>query len=297
MPVSFPSPSRRRFLARVASGAATVWLGTRPAAAADPNRWALLADTHVAADPATVVRGANMAANLERVIRQVLDAKAGHNGLLINGDCALTDGKPEDYAALVKLLGPAGAAGLSVHLTLGNHDHRANFRQARVGAGAAAVESKHLTVIEGPLACWYLLDSLNKTNVTPGLLGEEQLRWLGEAMDARPQKAALVMVHHNPLFLQPGSRGGLLDTDQLLQVLAPRRQAKALLYGHVHHWDVRRHERLHVVGLPPVAYVFQAGDPSGWVDLTLDASGARLELRSLDPAHREHGRVVRLDWS
>jgi hypothetical protein len=53
---------------------------------------------------------------------------------------------------------------------------------------------------------------------------------------------------------------------------------------------------IHLINLPPVAYVFRDGDPSGWVCARLEDRGMRLELRCLDPQHPAHGRVAELEW-
>ena len=79
-------------------------------------------------------------------------------------------------------------------------------------------------------------------------------------------------------------------------MLLPRRQAKALFFGHTHDWTVREREGLHLVNLPPTAYVFFEGKPSGWVDLRLGEAGGVLELRCLDRNHRQHGERVELAW-
>jgi hypothetical protein len=50
------------------------------------------------------------------------------------------------------------------------------------------------------------------------------------------------------------------------------------------------------VNLPPVAYVFSAGQPSGWVQATLEDKGIQLELRCVDTAHKAHGQVTKLQW-
>jgi len=77
---------------------------------------------------------------------------------------------------------------------------------------------------------------------------------------------------------------------QRFDLLAPRKQVKALIFGHTHHWDLQQKEGLHLINLPAVSYPFKAGDPAGWVDLHLAEQGATLELRSLDPAHPAHGK-------
>lgn len=295
MPFHLPPISRRRFLA--AAGAGLLACPPARAAEVDVRRWALLADPHIAGDPAAVARGVNMADHLRRALAEVLARPARPAGMIVNGDCALNQGFAEDYATLVDLLKPCSAAGMPVHLTLGNHDHRDHFRTALVrGTGAPAVEGRHVSLIETPRANWFLLDSLDQTNKTPGRLAEAQREWLAAGLDARASRPALVVVHHNPLFTTPGGASGLLDTDELFALLVPRKHVKAVFYGHVHKWEQRTRDGLHVVGLPPVGYVFAPGDPSGWVEARLGSHGVNLELRCLDPAHLAHGQRVSLPW-
>jgi Icc protein len=90
--------------------------------------------------------------------------------------------------------------------------------------------------------------------------------------------------------------GGLLDTQELFDLLVPRKHVKAVFYGHVHKWEHQVRDGLHVVGLAPVGYVFTEGDPSGWAEVRLRKGGAAAELRSLDPAHPAHGQVRELEW-
>jgi hypothetical protein len=58
--------------------------------------------------------------------------------------------------------------------------------------------------VRGRFCDWYLLDSLDVTNKTPGTLGAEQLEWLEKSLKAAADRPALVMVHHNP---QPAGLG------------------------------------------------------------------------------------------
>ncbi|MCB1237651.1 MAG: hypothetical protein KDM91_21480, partial [Verrucomicrobiae bacterium] len=52
-----PAPTRRRFLATAAAAAAFPVFDSRRAGAAETSEvWALLSDTHIAADPGTVSR-------------------------------------------------------------------------------------------------------------------------------------------------------------------------------------------------------------------------------------------------
>ena len=90
--------------------------------------------------------------------------------------------------------------------------------------------------------------------------------------------------------------GLLVDTEPLFKVLSPRPHVKALIFGHSHVWKVEQREGLHLVNLPPVAYVFAASNPNGWVDARVAADGLTLELRCLDPQHAQHGQRVQLKW-
>lgn len=298
MPVHLPPFSRRRFLqATLASGAGM--LALRDARAKDPNTdpdsWALLADTHIAANREQIARDQRMAANLERVGREICGLAKRPAGVLIDGDCAYLDGQSGDYRTLAELLEPLRAAGLPVHLALGNHDHRERFWAELARQDSPALAGRHASVIETPRANWFLLDSLQATNVTPGVLGQEQRDWLAQALDARADKPALIVAHHN-LDPQNPKTTGLTDTDALLEVLAPRRQVKAYFFGHTHRWEQRERAGIHLINLPPVAYPFRAADPLGWVHCRLQAGGASLELRSLDPQHSAHGQKIDLAW-
>lgn len=294
MPFHVAPINRRRFL--VGSLSTGVGLLLRPSWSADrdPHRWALLSDPHIAADPALEARGVNMATHLRRVAAEVAALDRLPAGLLVNGDCAFGVGTPGDYTTFSGLLKPVSEAGIPMHYTLGNHDERDNFRKSLMSDTKNMVEGKVVSVIEAPRANWFILDSLDKTNSTPGIVGEAQRRWLAQMLDARRDRPALVMVHHNPQFEQPAKT--LVDTQELYEVLAPRKQVKALIFGHTHHWELQQKDGLHLINLPAVGYAFRTGDPSGWVDLELAEQGAILELRSLDPAHPAHRKRTELQW-
>lgn len=298
MPITLPALSRREFFAAAAAGAAACWppglRGAEPAC--DPNRFALLADTHIAGDRKAAARGVTMFDHLQAAGREILAAQPLPAGVLISGDCAYSQGTREDYATLLDALLPMREQGLPVHLALGNHDHRDHFRQAfgETVRQASQLEEKHVLVIPTPHANWFVLDSLDQTNKTPGVLGREQLAWLAEALDGAADKPALVLLHHNPDPRPDAS--GLVDTAPLFDLLLPRRHVQAWFYGHSHVWTVSQREGLHLVNLPAAAYVFSPAQPSGWVDVRLSATGMTLELRSIDPQHARHGQRLELAW-
>jgi 3',5'-cyclic-AMP phosphodiesterase len=298
MPITLPPLSRRQFLRTTLATGATLALSPRLLAQqtpANPDRFALLSDTHIAGDRQLAVRGTKMAENLSQVGRELTALEERPAAVLVNGDCAYLHGQTEDYATLVDLIAPVREHGLAVHLALGNHDHRERFWEAIPRqADAPALEKRHLTVLQSPRANWFVLDSLDETNKTPGVLGDEQLSWLAAALDRHADKPAVVMLHHNPD--ERPKPGGLIETQALFDLLLPRKQAKLLLFGHTHNWSVTERDGLHLVNLPPVAYVFAAGKPNGWIDLRLADGGATLQLNCLDKQHADHGQRVELTW-
>jgi 3',5'-cyclic-AMP phosphodiesterase len=299
MPIHLPPISRRQFLVRsLACGAALafdprLFAAEKPAA---PNSWALLSDPHLAADRTMVVKEVNMTDHFTAVARELLELPKRPAGVFINGDCAYNSGQPGDYRQLLDLLKPIRTAQMPVHLTVGNHDDREHFWEALPEEKAAQrpVADRQVSLLRTEHANWFLLDSLEKTLSTPGLLGKEQLDWLAGALDANRDKPAIVLLHHNP-----GLSGnmGLKDTAALFEVLRPRKQVKAYIYGHTHAWNAGEDDSgLHLINLPAVSYAFTAGLPTGWVHATLQPDGMQLELRCVDQTHKSHGQVTQLQW-
>src|SRR5882724_2865218 len=268
MPVTLPQLSRREFLKRAAlAGAVAAFAPSTYAGlfgkSRDKNTFFFLSDTHIAGDPAQVYLNVNMSDHLAACTRELAAWPVKPAAVIVNGDLAYLTGKPEDYAQFALLIEPARALA-PVHLSLGNHDERENFWSAfpHDAKKVKSVPEKQATVFSSDRANWFMVDSLGITSKTPGLLGPAQLDWLAHVLDARADKPAVVVVHHNPQFPVPTT--GLLDTGALMGVLAPRRQVKAVIYGHTHDWHIVQHESgIHLINLPPTSYPFKEGRPSG----------------------------------
>jgi DNA repair exonuclease SbcCD nuclease subunit len=304
MPITLPPISRRRFLAGSVAAAAALamsrWsLGDE--IQRDPNHFVLIADTHIDADATKVEKNVNMTDNLTRVAAAIIAMKSAPAAVLHGGDLAHSSGQAGDYAGLIQLLKPMREAGLPIHLMLGNHDNRERFW---AGFGLAPtdherpVEDKHITIVESPKADWYLLDSLDRTQSTPGVLGEKQLAWLAKSLDAKATKPAIVYIHHNPEDGHPEKFKGLTDTKPLMDIISPRKQVKLLVFGHTHDWQIydKQPDGLHRINLPPTAYVFKPDRPNGYVDCRLTDTGGTFKLVALDEKHPQHGQVVDLKW-
>lgn len=262
----------------------------------DEHSLALFSDTHLAADRTQIVRGVDMAGNFEQAARELLALPNRPGRLLINGDCAYNIGEKSDYNLLAEFLEPVRRGQMPVLLALGNHDEREHFwdvfKEER--ARKRPLSDRQALIVSTADANWFILDSLEKTLSTPGLIGKQQLQWLADSLDANAAKPAIVVVHHNP-----GISGniGLRDTKELFEVIRPRLHVKAYIYGHTHTWKIQKDQTgLHLINLPPVAYVFHAGDPSGWVHATTREDGMKLQLNCLDKTHKLNGQVTDLVW-
>lgn len=299
--------SRRNILKGIASAPL---LPSISSLATEPKTetWALLADTHIHADPAFTSRHeTNMADNLERVIAELVAEENPLSGVIIDGDCAFNEGLRGDYDLLAKLLAPLVDAKIPIHLTLGNHDDRGPFFQAlsEFQTDQQLVENKHVALVESAAANFLFLDSLQHVNKTPGEFGEQQLKWLSETLDAHPDKPTILVGHHYPKenrddvipSAEPIKIAGLIDTDPFLEIVAKRRQAKAYIFGHSHTWAIESNDSgFHHINLPPVAYVFDIKRPNGWVKAELSQSGMTLELSTLDKGHPQNGERHDLSW-
>ena len=301
MPLTLPA-TRRHFLTGAAATAVAAF--TRAEEAAASELWYMLSDTHIAADPATIARDVNVAAHLEQAVKSVLAGQQQEKafGLFINGDLALDNGQPGDYATFVKLLQPLRDSGLDVHLTLGNHDDREKFKEAcseSLQLKKSALDHHHTGIITSAVVNWVLLDSLEATDSTPGLLGESQLGWLDRTLRDLPNKPTLIMVHHNPQGpVAEGKKAtGIKDTEAMMRVLEAHSKVKAFIYGHTHNWEVKtKNSGVHFINLPPVAYAFNKERPSGYVEARVTSTSLELKLISLDEKHPLHGEKKVLRW-
>jgi len=306
MPIILPPITRRQFIKGSLALGGTAIMPSRALSAVgsegvglDPNRVALLADTHISADPGLVYPGTkwpgspvkesehewvNMAECLAQAAKSVMALNPRPAHLIVNGDCALSNGKEAEYKQFLGLVEPIRAAGITVHVTIGNHDNRENLwkllpflKKEHMGVQAGVIELPHANLV--------LLDSGRK-----GTLGDKQLNWLARQLDERADKPALIFGHFNP-YPNQGVRPikGMSDGASLLKLLSERAHARAYLYGHTHEWQHDRRAHLHLINQPAVGYYFGKGLAHGWVDMRLTETSAELELHCINRKHKQHG--------
>ncbi len=289
---------RRSFLKHsiLAAGALSAGLAAPSLRARDASggtvRWALLSDTHIAADPSDTYRGFKPHENLAKVVDQL---KASHfDAVLANGDLARLEGKPVDYVRFTDFVDPLAEQSALV-VTLGNHDERKNARSAltKLAGDRQPVEQKFVTVLDTDPVRFVLLDSLMATNIAAGQLGKSQRDWLAASLGQNASKPTIVFVHHNP---DADNDTGLVDADRLLALLKSQRQVKALFFGHLHIYRHTQIDGLHLINLPAVGYNFADGEVVGWLDATFTSQGADLKLHAIGGDLKNDGQVTKLQW-
>ena len=300
MPIHLPGQNRRQFLKSVGAGL-LVCSSTAFAAASsevEDDLVYLLNDTHIGEkQPAD----SPVPSHLRQVVEELVQRDRKPTAVMINGDLALKDGQPGDYRHLARLLEPLRKANIDLHLTLGNHDDREVFYEILQNERPEAppVASRHLAIVETRLANFFLLDSLQETMVTPGTLGEEQRKWLAEALDARPDKPAILVTHHNPrLGGEPVHYpGGLTDSQELWKLLASRPQVKAYMHGHIHDRGYFEHEGIAILNLPATSYVADRNtSTTGWTTARLADDGMILTTHTTDRSHPWNGQSTKILW-
>jgi 3',5'-cyclic-AMP phosphodiesterase len=251
---------------------------------------ALLSDIHVSGGLMS-----DMAKRFSTTLTQVLAKNM--QKVLVCGDCAYLTGNNEDYREYVRRMQPLLEAGLPLHMTLGNHDDRDRFWNAlpREQPDAKVAIKRQSMVVEGAQANWFLLDSLNEDNKGFGELGADQLAWLSAKLDVLAGKPALLMVHHD--LVRDGKPGALKDAEKLLAIARPRRQVKAIFFGHTHVWSATQDRSgIHLVNLPATGFTLWGKSFLAWLDCWVASDNATLTIRALEPANKYDGQTVLLKW-
>ncbi len=295
MPAFFYEPvSRKGFLRRSAQLAGALSLGVSyfksHARSANEAHFALLSDTHVAADMDNNSRGFFPYRQLRDLVPGIM--KTRPEGVIINGDVARTAGEKEDYLNVKKLLEPL-AAEAPIYMSMGNHDDRKNFQDIfSEEGGKQPVKDKHISIIDTEPVRILLLDSLLYVNKVAGLLGKQQRAWLQNYLTTADDKPTLLFVHHT---LGDGD-SDLLDAARMFDIIRSFRQVKAVFYGHSHRYHIEESDGLYLINLPAVGYNFNDEQPTGWLDTRFTEEGATFTLHANGGNQADDGKKKEIRW-
>lgn len=175
---------------------------------------------------------------LQRAVAAVERLRPRPQVILITGDL-VESGSAEEYA-----LARAALDQLTIPFLVlpGNHDERNNLRSAFGG---------HMGEVLGPdclasVADRYPVRIVALDSVIPargqGRLGTTQLDWLDRTLGANSSKPTLLALHHPPfeVGIPFMDRLGLLDREELAQVITGHGNVVGVFAGHVHRTIIGR---------------------------------------------------------
>ena len=254
----------------------------------DATCWALLSDTHVAADRENRYRGFFPYLNLQEAVAQIADKLPDR--VIITGDLARLKGETDAYENFKTLLAPV-VRQRPVHLGLGNHDDREDFFRTFKSPTAAdmAIENKHVMEAEAGPVRLIVLDTLRHVNGAAGELGPSQRSWLETFLRRCDNKPTILFLHHT-------LSSDLLDTRSLLEIIRPVGKVKAVVYGHSHKYGFSTDTGIHLINLPATGFNFTANQPVGWVEARLTHKGGEFTLHAVSGSREMDGCTTPLRW-
>ena len=234
-----------------------------------------ITDPHLFKDTNGELLGINTQASFSQVLSEIQQQQYDYDLVLATGDL-VQDNSDEGYLRFrqeVKALNNK-----MVFWIPGNHDFQPKMFEILKEETVSA--KKHILL--GDKWQILLLDS-QVQGVPHGQLEAEELDWLKLKLQEHPERYSLVVLHHH--LLSTGSawldQHNLRNANELAEVLAPFKNVKALLYGHIHQQVDSEWLGYQVMATPSTCIQFKADSNTfaldvvqpGWREIDLYADG------------------------
>ena len=234
-----------------------------------------ITDPHLFKDTNGELLGINTQASFSQVLSEIQQQQYDYDLVLATGDL-VQDNSDEGYLRFrqeVKALNNK-----MVFWIPGNHDFQPKMFEILKEDSVSA--KKHILL--GDKWQILLLDS-QVQGVPHGQLEAEELAWLKLKLQEHPERYSLVVLHHH--LLSTGSawldQHNLRNANELAEVLAPFKNVKALLYGHIHQQVDSEWLGYQVMAAPSTCIQFKADSNTfaldvaqpGWREIDLHADG------------------------
>lgn len=241
----------------------------------DVFRIVQITDPHLFKDTNGELLGINTQASFSQVLSEIQQQQYDYDLVLATGDL-VQDSSDEGYLRFrqeVKALNNK-----MVFWIPGNHDFQPKMFEILKEETVSA--KKHILL--GDKWQILLLDS-QVQGVPHGQLEAEELDWLKLKLQEYPERYSLVVLHHH--LLSTGSawldQHNLRNANELAEVLAPFKNVKALLYGHIHQQVDSEWLGYQVMATPSTCIQFKADSNTfaldivqpGWREIDLHADG------------------------
>lgn len=217
-----------------------------------------ISDCHI--DDETLVMGVDSTENLKRVLSDIKNKE--FNVLLISGDLT-HNGTSSSYQKLKKSFTDVDT---KIYAIPGNHDDKNNLSLA------FSTELQNSFQLDD----WQIitLDSV-QINKVSGLLNDEQLLFLDEAISTSNAKYIIICLHH-PIVSMGGDWDdelSLENPEDLFKVVERHSRVKAILWGHAHQSKVFERNGVSLISCPSTALQFNGPDKIGYNHYTLHSNG------------------------
>ena len=234
-----------------------------------------ITDPHLFKDTNGELLGINTQASFSQVLSEIQQQQYDYDLVLATGDL-VQDNSDEGYLRFrqeVKALNNK-----IVFWIPGNHDFQPKMFEILKEETVSA--KKHILLGDK----WQILLLDSQVQGAPhGQLEAEELDWLKLKLQEHPQRYSLVVLHHH--LLSTGSawldQHNLRNANELAEVLAPFKNVKALLYGHIHQQVDSEWLGYQVMATPSTCIQFKADSNTfaldvaqpGWREIDLHADG------------------------
>jgi 3',5'-cyclic AMP phosphodiesterase CpdA len=191
---------------------------------------AQITDLHITSDTDPPRKKRNEA-RLRQALKAIHELNPPPSAIIASGD--LVDrGEPEEYAELKAILKDVS---IPIHLGIGNHDSRAQFRAA---FPETPIDEngfvQYAVIVEGMRLV--ICDTVDEGR-EGGAFCSRRASWLGKTLDDEPDRPTLVVLHHPPIasgiqWMDPSP--GEEWIKRLEKVLGGCNQVRSVICGHVH---------------------------------------------------------------
>jgi len=225
----------------------------------EPVKILQISDTHLFANDSGRLMGIDTAWTFNAVIESVLELGLVHDAVVVTGDLSQDESK-ESYLRLAQGLKELK---MRAYCLPGNHDQGDGMKEAF--AGSVDICSDRSFVI----GYWQiiLLNTAEERKVY-GHLSEKELSFLDNCLGNKPDKHALIAMHHQP---QPvGSAWmdniALDNPGDFFAVVDKHKQVAGIIYGHVHQQFDGLRNAVKLMSSPSTCVQFEPGCASFAVD-------------------------------
>jgi len=229
--------TRRGFLLSTAGLATAAVAADGPAH--DANLSVFLSDVHVSPSVSPVEN--YQLGSFRRCIDEILAMRPLPARAVVFGDIALGKGMTADYEMSRPDFLRLSEAGIKVHYTMGNHDHREPFMRVFPESSAdLRVKGRFASIVNLGFCDLLLLDSLDERNgaregeptIGTGTIDAAQLDWLEDEV-RRARRPFICGAHHSPRELSLDVNG---QKRVALKALKESELYMGWVQGHGHCW-------------------------------------------------------------